>query len=144
MKWLAPLLMLLSASLAAAPLQSPVPDQPGLMAYLVKHTPSELELLFQRAAMLADNESIRSHEPVVFILHGDETFAFLNANAEKNAHLISLAKALDDKRVIDIEVCEIWMQANGVSRDELPAFIDTVPDGPALGRQLRAAGYLYF
>ncbi len=144
MKLLAPLLMVFSFSVTAAPLQSPVPDQPGLMAYLVKHTPSELEQLFQRAAMLADSEEVKTHEPVVFILHGDETFAFLKANADQNAHLVSLAKTLDDKRVIDIKVCEIWMQTHGVARDELPAFIDTVPDGPGFSRQLRASGYVYF
>ncbi|MFW1677209.1 hypothetical protein ACFVYJ_05440 [Pontibacter sp. JAM-7] len=146
MKWLASCFLVLAMGVVAAPLQSPVPQSESrFMAYLVKHTPTELEYLFQRAAMLAqDSSEVRQHEPIVFILHGDETFAFLNANAQRFSNLIGLARQLDEQHIIDVRVCEAWMLDHGIQRADLPDFIDTVPNGPEYGRQLKQSGYLYF
>lgn len=140
--------MFFSGLIMAQPLQSPIsPDiaNDRYLALIKKHTPSEVEMLFQRASMLVDEvENLSSYEPIVFVLHGDEAHAFRHQNMNQYKSLLELAERLDSNNVIDIRVCETWMRANGVERSELPAFIDTIPLGPAEQVRLRQQGYLYF
>lgn len=140
--------MLLSFSVLAEPLQSPVNpnlENPRYLALIKKNSPSEVEMLFQRANMLADQvDNLSAYEPIVFVLHGEEAHAFRNRNMEKYKSLLQLAEELERRNIIDIRICETWMRINGVDRSELPAFVDTVPLGPAEERRLRKQGYLYF
>ncbi|KXJ51255.1 hypothetical protein WNY58_15005 [Neptuniibacter pectenicola] len=127
--------------------QSPVaPDvAPHYLALIKTNSPSEVEMLFKRASMLADDvENLNAYEPIVFVLHGDEAHAFRQRNMEQYKELLDLAERLEKKHVIDIRVCETWMRKNNVDRSELPDFIDTVPLGPAEKAELRRQGYIYF
>lgn len=113
---------------------------------LIKHnSASEVEMLFERASMLADEvDNLSAHEPIVFVLHGDEAHAFRHTNMERYKSLLALAEKLEQRNIIDIRVCETWMRINGVERSELPSFVDTVPLGPAEERRLVSKGFLYF
>jgi len=132
----------------AEPLQSPADIDPNSQRYLAlikNNSASEVEMLFNRASMLADQvENLNAYEPIVFVLHGEEIHAFRNRNMERYKTLLALAERLEKKKIIDIRVCETWMRAHGVERSELPEFIDTVPLGPAEERRLRKNGFLYF
>lgn len=137
-----------SLSVWAEPLQSPA--NPNLsefnyLALIKNNTPSEVEMLFKRANMLADQvDNLSSYEPIVFVLHGEEAHAFRHSNMEQYKSLLKLAEELEARNVIDIRVCETWMRINGVDKSELPSFVDTVPLGPGEERRLRKEGYLYF
>ncbi|MGH1463211.1 MAG: hypothetical protein ACRBB6_14370 [Neptuniibacter sp.] len=137
-----------SMLLNAEPLQSPADlnaENSRYLALIKNNTASEVEMLFQRASMLADQvDNLTSYEPIVFVLHGEEAHAFRNQNMEQYKSLIELAERLEKRNIIDIRICETWMRTNGVERSELPGFIDTVPLGPAEERRLRKEGYLYF
>jgi intracellular sulfur oxidation DsrE/DsrF family protein len=140
--------LLLSFGVRADPLQSPVNpglENPRYLALIKKNSPSEVEMLFQRANQLAEQvDNLSAYEPIVFVLHGEEAHAFRSRNMEKYKGLLQLAEELESRNIIDIRICETWMRMNGVDRSELPLFIDTVPLGPAEERRLRKQGYLYF
>lgn len=140
--------LLFSINLVAAPQQSPAsPDlsSPRYLALIKKNSPSEVEMLFLRASMLAERvDNLNAYDPIVFVLHGDEAHAFRYRNQEQHKELIDLAERLEKSNVIDIRICETWMRANGVDRSELPEFVDTVPLGPAEEARLRREGYIYF
>ncbi|WP_299183525.1 hypothetical protein [uncultured Neptuniibacter sp.] len=142
------LLLCFSLSAYAETQQSPIsPDlqSPRYLALIKKNTPSEVEMLFKRAGMLAEEvENLSTYDPIVFVLHGDEAHAFRHRNMERYKDLIKLAERLEASNVIDIRICETWMRINGVERSELPDFVDTVPLGPAEEVRLRREGYLYF
>jgi len=143
------LLFLVSSFCSADSLpQSPVAPEvanPHYLALIKTNSPSEVEMLFQRASMLADDvDNLNAYEPIVFVLHGDEAHAFRNRNMEQYKELLDLAERLERKHVIDIRVCESWMRMNNVDRSELPDFVDTVPLGPAEKERLRREGYIYF
>lgn len=139
---------LISLPLLAEPQQSPVDPNiatPRYLALIRNNTPMEVEMLFQRASMLAqDVDTLKQYEPIVFVLHGDEAHAFRNKNSMQYKKLIALAERLDAENIIDIRVCETWMRINNVDRSELPGFVDTVPLGPSEKRRLKREGYLYF
>ncbi len=141
-------LVLFSFAIAAEPLQSPA--EPNLansryLALIKNNSASEVEMLFERARILADSvNNLSSYEPIVFVLHGEEAHAFRSQNMERYKSLLELAERLEQRNIIDIRVCETWMRINGVDRSELPGFVDTVPLGPSEELRLRNQGYLYF
>ena len=83
-------------------------------------------------------------EPIVVILHGDEAFPFTRARYSNNKALVDRTALLDAYALIDVKMCETWMSANGVSRDDLLPFIETVPFAPDEARKLEAEGYQPF
>lgn len=141
---------LFSSVASAAPLQSPVPlspeyEEPRYLALIKNNSPSEVEMLFHRASMLAERvDNLNAYEPIVFVLHGEEAHAFRHRNMEQHKALLDLAERLEKNNVIDVRICETWMRANDVDRSELPEFVDTVPLGPSEEARLRKDGYIYF
>lgn len=119
--------------------------RPGLVAHIEAHTPEELSSILSRAESLLEAEDrYSSEEPIALILHGEETNAFLKGNYAAYRDLVDQAARLDAFNVIDIQVCETWMRDNGVEREQLPPFINTVPYGPAAERDLIEQGFDYF
>ena len=88
---------------------------------------------------LPDNSE--QDNPIVVILHGDEAFAFTRENYQSNKSLVDRAALLDAFEMIDIRICETWMNKNGISRSDVPPFIDTIPFAPEEIRRLEAEGY---
>lgn len=117
----------------------------GLIAHIEAHTPEELASILARAeALLEAEEQYSSSSPIALILHGDETEAFLKGNYSAHRDLVDMAARLDAFNVIDIQVCETWMRDNGVTREQLPPFVNTVPYGPAAEQDLLNRGYEHF
>ncbi len=115
------------------------------MTQIRLHTPMELETLLERASSLVGQaQQYKSFEPIAVVLHGNEANAFLFGNYQRYRKLIDLAARLDAYKVIDVKICETWMRMNNVQRSELPAFVDTVPFGPAEQRKLHRKGYQAF
>lgn len=127
-------------------------ETPGLdvgdehwMAYLQAHTTDEVSAILGRAESLLDSaEGYPSQTPIALILHGEETWAFLKSNYATNRTLVDQAARLEAFNVIDVQVCETWMRDNGVSADQLPPFVSTVPYGPDVERELLEQGYDHF
>ena len=132
-------LVLVSSSLVAA--ETPV----GYVARIQAHTPEEVGSILNRAEdLMAQQDSYSQEKPIALILHGEEAQAFLRSNYGSHKELVDLAAKLDAFNVIDVQICETWMSMNKVDRSEIPAFINTVPFGPAAEQALKGSGYLYF
>ena len=54
----------------------------------------------------------------------------------------NLAAKLDAFNVIDLKICETTMNNFGITRDEVPSFIESVPFAPDEIEKLSAEGYI--
>ena len=115
------------------------------IAQIEAHTPSEVTSILQRLDLLLQGEaSYPASQPLALVLHGEEARAFLRQNYNENRELVDLAARLDAFNAIDIQICETWLRGAAINKSELPAFVDTVPYGPAQEKALLEQGYEYF
>jgi len=103
-----------------------------------------VQLLDTMEAALSSENQQTVTDPVVVILHGDEAFSFLKKNYAANKEIADRAALLDAYKVIEVRMCETWMNDNDVSSEELLPYIDTVPYAPDEIRRLEAEGYQPF
>lgn len=104
------------------------------------HGRDDLEALMTTLQGYLD-QGLPMSDPVVVILHGSEADSFTSRGYEQNRMLIDRAARLSAYALLDVRMCETWMSENGVQRDDLPAFIDTVPFAPEEVQRLEAEGY---
>lgn len=126
---------------------SPPSQKPAkkLMASFSLHSKSEMAAFLERAeAYVEQAVENPEFEPIEMVLHGSEVNLFLRKNYALNKELINKAARLDAFRVINIQVCETWMRYSGESLEQLPAFVESVPYGPAVEKELLSEGYIYF
>ena len=120
----------------------------GQVAYIAKlnlHTTDEVEQMLRRAEEYVENiEQYPDFEPIAVILHGPELRAFDRRNYSEFKELVGLAARLEAFNIIDVQVCEVQMMQDGITRGDLPAFVQTVPYGPAEEKRLIKRGYQYF
>jgi intracellular sulfur oxidation DsrE/DsrF family protein len=81
-------------------------------------------------------------DPVVVILHGSEATSFTSTGYSSNRMLVDQAARLSAYRLIDVRMCETWMQENAVAPTDLPAFVKTVRYAPEEIERLEAEGYV--
>lgn len=116
-----------------------------LIARIQDRTADELSVLLVRAEKtIAAWEVYPDFDPIEFILDGPEARLFVRSNYPQHRDLVDRAARLDAFGVIDVKICERWMEANEVMESDFPAFVDTVNYGPAAKRQLLREGYIYF
>jgi hypothetical protein len=108
------------------------------------HTPEELSSILDQAEDWASARSEYPDKPIAIVLHGQEANVFVKHNYQMYRTLVDKAAKLDAFNVVDIKICETWMGMNQVRREHLPAFVDTVPYGPAETQRLLKAGYQKF
>ena len=109
------------------------------------HSKAEMEAFLSRADQLtAGAVADPDFPPIEVVLHGQEVLLFLRQNYAQNQQLINKAAQLDALNVINIQVCETWMRINQKPLQQLPSFVETVPFGPAVEKDLVKKGYVYF
>jgi intracellular sulfur oxidation DsrE/DsrF family protein len=119
--------------------------QPQFIAQIEAHTPTEIsDILMRLDSLLQSDQGFPTSEPLALVLHGEEVRTFLSENYADNREIVDLAARLDAFNAIDIQVCETWLRGASIAKSELPAFVDTVPYGPAQEKALVEQGYEYF
>lgn len=111
------------------------------------HSSAELLEILQRVEQLTANTATQpqSDNPVVFLLHGKEARSLLQQNYQQNRQLVDLAARLAAFEVVDIKVCEVWMDNQRLDKTQLQPFVGTVPFAPAEKKRLvEERGYQYF
>jgi intracellular sulfur oxidation DsrE/DsrF family protein len=109
------------------------------------HTIDELQVLFDRAEKLAlAPQPPGSEASVVLVLHGPEVEFFSISNYDKYKNIVDQAARLDAFDVVDVKICQTMMEISGISRDDIPAFIEQVPLGTVEVEKLVREGYVYF
>lgn len=160
----APRLAAPAPGMAAVP-QSPAPAQPAVpvpgddpasasgvqveigntryLFVLGEHSVVELEALLRRADEIAQTSLDHFDElDIALVIHGPSVNLFTRGTYPQNRELIDLAAKLDAFHVIDVKICEVSMANAGVSRSEIPEFIESVPFAPDEIRRLTAEGYI--
>lgn len=107
------------------------------------HSLAELNALLARAeeVSLAKADEFKDLE-IVMILHGPDIKWFTQQNAGQNKQLVDLAARLDANNVIDMKVCETSLSFQGVDREDIPAFIESVPYAPKEIKRHLQGGYI--
>ena len=109
--------------------------------YYFDLAPRSIEELDSIVETLLPEANAPTHTaPLVVVLHGDEAFAFLRSRYSEHRVLVDRTALLDAYGVIDLKMCATWMRLNGVSTDDIPPFIETVPLGSAEIARLRERG----
>lgn len=132
---------------AAAPaIKYAVPEaNTGYVAKLDLHSPAEVEQMLRRAEVFVENlEQYPDFEPITVILHGPELKAFDRRNYKDYKEIVGLAARLVGFNIIIVQACEEQMKRDGILQSNLPAFVETVPYGPAEEKRLLKRGYQYF
>jgi len=136
-------------SIAAAHAQDTVevPAPTFYVADIALQTEEEFVQLLERAEqlMLAGVELPAPDSRVTFVLHGPVLRNLLRKNYLDNKRMVDLAASLSALEVIDVKACRTWMGKHGVDETELYPFVEPVPYGPGLVRELvREREYVYF
>ena len=109
------------------------------------HSIEELEVLFDRAEDLARRpRPVGGEDNIVLVLHGPEVEFFAISNYERYRSLVDRAARLDAFDVVDVRICQTMMQQFGIEADDIPAFIEQVPNGAREVERLTREGYTYF
>ncbi len=87
-------------------------------------------------------EDTPTQPPVVVILHGDEAFSFTRENYLEKKELVDRAAMLAAYDLIDVRMCQTWMNENNVTPSDIPPFIETVPYAPEEIKRLQEQGFL--
>jgi intracellular sulfur oxidation DsrE/DsrF family protein len=141
------LFLLLFAPIAVA--QQAMYAQETSSRYLARiqlNTAAELMEVLERSEQLfvANNYQLQS-PPVSFILHGPEAKVFLASNYQNNKAIVDLAARLAAFNVVEIKVCETWMEGESLDAEQLLPFVGTVPYWEVEKRRLiEQEGYTYF
>ena len=120
-----------------------VPDKAVLD--ITVHTIEELQVLFARADKLAQApRSATGKSSVILVLHGPEVEFFSTRNYDRYKDIVDYAARLDALDIIDVKICQTMMATRGIARDDIPPFIEQVPDGSIEVERLVGEGYVYF
>jgi hypothetical protein len=123
----------------------PPSQSKGFVARIDLHTAEEIEVMLRRAELyLEASENYPDQEPIVVILHGPELQLFNRRNYGRYKDIVGLAARLDALNVINVQVCEVQMAVEGLSINDLPHFVETIPYGPDEKTRLLKKGYQYF
>ncbi len=141
----------LPALTGAAAYTAPMQSEPNSIRldnrqylYVVdEHSVAELEDLLQRADEIARHRLDDFADlAVTMVIHGPSIKLFKQSQYPANKKLIDLAARLDAINVIDLKICQASLNQFQISRQEVPAFIESVPFAPDEIQRLNQAGYI--
>lgn len=110
---------------------------------LDRHTPAEIAALLKTAEEKMSIARAQAQDiQIAIVLHGPDIRVFTKSNYSTHGDIVDTAARLDAYGVIDFMVCEFSARQQGITRGDLPSFIDFVPFGPAEIDSLESQGYL--
>ena len=69
--------------------------------------------------------------PIAFVIYGPDVGIFFRENYSAFKPIVDLAARLSALEVIDIKVCQVSYEKEGLDKSTLLPFVTTVPFGPA-------------
>lgn len=83
--------------------------------------------------------------PIAFVIYGPDVEIFFRENYSDFKPIVDLAARLSALEVIDIKVCQVSYEKQGLDKSTLLPFVSTVPFGPAeVTRLLENQQYDFF
>lgn len=74
--------------------------------------------------------------PIAFVIYGPDVGIFFKENYNHFKPIVDLAARLSALEVIDVKVCQVSYEREGLDKSTLLPFVSTVPFGPAEVRRL--------
>ncbi|MCK4743756.1 MAG: DsrE family protein [Sulfuriflexus sp.] len=106
------------------------------------HTIDELRDVLQHAETLAQQPKSASQPAnIALMLHGPEIKYFSIGQYAQYKDVVDLAAKLDAYNVVELKMCETAMKDFGIEKNDIPSFIEFVPNGDAELKQLSRRGY---
>jgi len=127
--------------------QDGVSGEERFVADIELQTSAQFVELLQRASQLLVDGAVSQDGTarVSFVLHGPVIRDFLRQNYADKREVVDLAASLTALQVVDIKVCETWLGQNGLQREALQPFVETVTYASGEVRRLKEEGnYLDF
>ncbi len=115
-----------------------------IQALIRLHSADELRTLLQRAEEISVSPDFSLAEPVAIVLHGDEVRLFERRVYREHKELVDLAARLHAFNIVDLKVCQRYMASQSLQSNDLPPFLQAVPDGAAEVQRLQLQGYASF
>lgn len=108
------------------------------------HSEQEISGLLSRAKKLSKTmRKKKNNSGIALVLHGEEIKFFSKKHYKRYRKIVDDAALLDADRVLDIKICKTQMDIMDISEEDIPAFIEIVPYGPAEEERLQKKGYVY-
>ncbi len=83
--------------------------------------------------------------PIAFVIYGPDVGIFFKENYSEFKPIVDLAARLSALEVIEVKVCQVSYEREGLDRSTLLPFVSTVPFGPAeISRLLDDQRYEFF
>ena len=117
------------------------------LADITINSPQELFDILTRADMLLESGqySIEGSSPIIFLLHGDEARILFKKQYESNKQVVDLAAKLTALNVVDIKICDTWMEGNNLFTKDLQPFVGVANNAAAEAKRLVSQeNYQYF
>ena len=109
------------------------------------HSLDEMRIVLERAEVVAARSGKHwSEASIVLVLHGPEVEYFSTRNYGQYKDIVDQAARLDALDIVDVKICQTMMAIRGIARDDIPPFIEQVPNGEVEVERLVGEGYVYF
>ena len=110
---------------------------------MADHSTDDLKDLLLRADEIAQTSLDHFDDlEIALVIHGPTVDIFTERNYQKNKELVDLAAKLDAFNVIDVKICEKSLTSRGLSSNQVPSFIESVPYAPDEIKRLTREGYI--
>jgi len=114
----------------------------GLVFDISVHNIDELRGVLQRAEKLVSTPK-SADEPanIALMLHGPEIQYFSIDKYAEYKDIVDLAARLDAYNVVELKMCETAMKDFGIKKNDIPGFIEFVPNGETELKELARRGF---
>ena len=117
-----------SMALLLAAALTPLSWAEGQFIDIAPRDASEIALILETLESAVETDRTDA-PPIVMMLHGEPANHFMRQNYAQNKALVDLTAKLSAFEVIEVQVCEIWLEENGLSAQDLFPFAEPVPFG---------------
>jgi len=129
-------------SISKAASLEPSVAQSGVVFDISVHSVEQLRGVLKRAESLASGpRSAAQPANISLMLHGKEIEYFTIDHYSEYRDIVDLSAKLDAYNVIEFKMCETAMKDFGIDKDNIPGFIEFVPDGELEIQSLVGRGY---
>lgn len=124
------------------PPQATLPAGEKVVFDISVKTVDQLRGVLNRAEELASGpRSAAQPANISIMLHGKEIKYFTIDRYKQYQDIVDLSAKLDAYNVIQFKMCETAMKDFGIKKDNIPSFIEFVPDGELEIKRLAEQGY---